>query len=81
MKAIEGAAGDKDLDEFNTSVCVVGEGQDVKMYTAEEIRAALNAAGIQAGAAQPESAPASPTAGAGAAAKDNEDEDVVMEEA
>mmetsp|Transcript_17547 Transcript_17547/g.41071 ORF Transcript_17547/g.41071 Transcript_17547/m.41071 type:complete len:253 (-) Transcript_17547:52-810(-) len=83
LKAIEGAAGDKDLDEFNTGVCVVGEGQELKMYSAEEVRAALAAAGIQAGAAAV-SAPASPTAadGASSAAKDADaDDDVDMQEA
>jgi 20S proteasome subunit alpha 6 len=80
LKAIEGAAGDKDLDEFNTGVCVVGEGQELKMYSAAEVRAALAAAGIQAGAGAA-SAPASPTAAGAAAAKDNADEDVDMQEA
>ena len=74
LKAIEGAAGDKDLDEFNTGVCYVGEDCKLKMCTPEEVRAYLDAAGIGAGS----SAPSSPVAASG---KTNDDDDVVMEEA
>jgi 20S proteasome subunit alpha 6 len=74
VKSLEGAAGDKDLDEFNTGVCYVGEDCKLKMCTPEEVRAYLDAAGIGAGS----SAPSSPVAASG---KTNDDDDVVMEEA
>jgi hypothetical protein len=74
LKAIEGAAGDKDLDEFNTGICYVGADQKLKMCTPEEIRNYINAAGISA-----TSAPNSPVAASGVKVQD--DDDVVMEDA
>jgi hypothetical protein len=73
LKAIEGAAGDKDLDEFNTGISYVGADSKLKMCTPEEIRDYINAAGIGA-----TSAPSSPVASSGVKV---EDDDVVMEDA
>jgi 20S proteasome subunit alpha 6 len=75
LKSIEGAAGDKDLDEFNTGICYVGKDQKLTMCTPEQIRAHINAAGISTSA----SAPSSPVNAGGV--KVEEDEDVVMEDA
>ena len=74
LKSIEGAAGDKDLDEFNTGICYVGKDSKLTMCTHEQIRDYINRAGISTSA----SAPSSPVASSGVKV---EDEDVVMEEA
>ena len=74
LKSIEGAAGDKDLDEFNTGICYVGKDCKLTMCTPEEIRNYINAAGIGA-----TSAPSSPVASNGVKVQD--DDDVTMEDA
>ena len=87
LRAVEGAAGDKDLDEFNTGIAYVGEGQTLKICTPEEVRVHLDAAGITGGGGNAAAAAAAAegvgeaTDEGAAKAADDADGDVAMTDA